>query len=455
MMNKTQKYHSLSRRIVAQFCIFTLILSAVFSFLTFILLYNLEDNFIEREVVQEADYLIAQYQQTKQWPATRSSHYTLHFSKNTLPEDMRVLFIEEPMRKEFYGEQGRHYHLYALPNFENTYLLAEVSQKLLVRPVREGVLILLFISAMSLTIIAFIIAWLLGRKTAKPLKELADLVDGVAPENIPEIFADKFPKNEIGVLAKALENSMQQIRVALERERCFTRDVSHELRTPVAIIKNSTELLSQKEQKSRQEAAIISGNSQNDVQSDFESTVQRNSIKESENIEIIGRINDATIQMEQTVTTLLHLAREEHATAKQTSVNLLPLIEQSIIEHSYLLEGKPVEVQVNDNCHAQVIAQQGMLKVLLDNLLSNAFQYTDFGTVTVSFTDGELTIADTGSGIETSISSQVTEPNVKGSQSTGYGFGLSIVKRLCEHQKWRLRVTSEQGTSISVVLEQS
>ena len=439
MINKSKKYHSLSRRIVAQFCIFTLVLSVIFSFLTFILLYTLEDSFIEREISQEADYLIAQYQQSKQWPAVRSSHYTLHFSKQTLPDDIRMLSVAEPRRKEFYGEQERHYHLYPLPNFDNTYLLAEVSQKLLVRPIRDGVLTLLIISAMTLTIIAFIIAWLLGHKTAKPLKELADLVDGVAPESIPDIFADKFPRNEIGVLAQALENSMQQIRVALERERCFTRDVSHELRTPVAIIKNSIELISQQEQLSNQQKRIA------------QTSIQNESSGQSENTEVISRVQDAIIQMEQTVTTLLHLAREEHATAKQTSVKLLPLIERSIIEHSYLLEGKPVEVEVNDNCQATITVQQGMLKVLLDNLLSNAFQYTDSGAVIVSFEDNKLTIADTGSGIEADISEQVTEPAVKGSQSTGYGFGLSIVKRLCEHQKWQLSVMSERGTSISVL----
>jgi len=420
MKNNSAKFHSLSRRIVAQFCIFTLVLSAIYGLLAFLLLYNLEDNFIEREVIQEADYLIEQYQQTKQWPMVRSAHFTLHFSKDSLPKDMRAQFIEEPHRKEFYGEQDQHYHLYPLPNFQNTYLLAEVSQKLLVRPVREGVFKLLFISGLALTLIAFIIAWLLGRKTAKPLKELADLVDGVALENIPDTFADKFPNNEIGVLARTLESSMQQIGKALERERCFTRDVSHELRTPVAIIKNAVELY------------------------------QHKNTSQGEDKEIINRIDEAAEQMEQTVTTLLHLAREEHAFAKQTSVQLLPLIEQSIIERSYLLDGKSVEVEVSDNCNTTLIAQKGMLKVLLDNLLSNAFQYTEEGAVKVSFTDNTLTVEDTGPGIDQDISTQITEPAVKGSQSTGYGFGLSLVKRLCDHQKWQLNVTSNQGTSISV-----
>ncbi len=424
MKNKPAKFHSLSRRIVSQFCLFTLFLSAIYGMLAFILLYNLEDNFIEREVAQEADYLIKQYQQTKLWPKVRSSYFSLHFSKDSLPNDMRSQSIEEPRRKEFYGNQGRHYHLYPLPEYQNTYLLAEVSQKLLVRPVRDGVLKLLLISGLSLTFIAFIIAWLLGRKTANPLKELADLVDGVAPENIPDTFADKFPNNEIGILARTLESSMQQISKALARERSFTRDVSHELRTPVAIIKNAVELHQQKDQQKQ--------------------------IAQEESKTIISRIDEAAVQMEQTVTTLLHLAREEHAFAKQDSVQLLPLIEQSIIERSYLFEGKLVEVEVSDSCNVALVAQKGMLKVLLDNLLSNAFQYTEVGTVKLSFTSNTLIIEDTGPGIEQGISTQVTEPAIKGSQSTGYGFGLSIVKRLCEHQNWLLNVKSEQGTSIYI-----
>lgn len=420
MTKKLPKFHSLSRRIVAQFCIFTLLLSTIFSFLTFVLLYNLEDSFIERDVIQEAEYLMTEYRENQQWPDVRSSYFSLHFSKDTLPEDMKMQSLSEPRRKEFYGQEGRHYHLLSLPNFQNTYLLAEVSHKLLVRPVREGVFTLLFISGITLTIIACIIAWLLGRKTAKPLKALADLVDGVAPEHIPHTFADEFPNNEIGVLARTLENSMQQISKALERERCFTRDVSHELRTPVAIIRNAVELYHQTESKQQEKAAII------------------------------NRIQDASIQIEQTVTTLLHLAREEHALAKHTAVKILPLVEQSIIEHSYLLADKHVEVVVDVSCHATAHVQQGMLKVLLDNLLSNAFQYTESGTVTVSFTRNTLTIADTGPGFESDIAEHVMIAAVKGSQSTGYGFGLSIVKRLCEHQQWQLSVKSYQGTQISV-----
>lgn len=439
MKNKTNNPHSLSRRIVAQFCIFTLFISAIYCFFCLILLYNLEDRFIEREVAQEAEYLQAQHQQNGQWPNTRAAHMSLHFSEKTLPVDMQQQFLAEPQRIEFYGAEGRHYHLYTLSKSENIYLVAEVSQKLLVRPIRDGVIQFFLICGGILSLVAFFIAWMLGRKTATPLKQLADLVDGVAPENIPNTFAHNFPNNEIGVLARTLENSMQQISKALEREKCFTRDTSHELRTPVAIIKNAVEVYQEKNHIHHPES------------SNSENIKSENSNAQINNNALINRISDAAMQMEQTVNTLLILAREEHNTESKTLIQLLPLVEQSILDHSYILNGKAVEVDVTNNCNTKIHAQSGMLKVLLDNLLSNAFQYTNRGEVKVDFLNNQLVISDTGLGIEENISSHITSPAVKGSQSTGYGFGLSIVKRLCEHQGWQLTVESNKGTVVSVL----
>lgn len=416
---KTMNFHSLSKKIVSQFCLFTLLISTVWGMLCFILMYNIEDQFIEREVSQEAQYLQQDYNQNKLWSAPRVSYMTLYFSKNTLPDDIRQRYISEPNRKEFSGKNGRHYHLLALPNSENIYLVAEVSEMLLVRPITEGVLKLMLIAGLILVLIAFIIAWQLGRKTAMPLKKLADLVHGVAPENIPEKFAKQFPNNEIGILAQTLESAMTRINQSLIREKCFTRDVSHELRTPVAIIKNSVEVY-------RSQHAAEQPNA------------------------IIDRISQASTQMEQTVTTLLILAREEHTEADKEQIKILPLIEQSIIDQHHLINNKPIQVEVNDNCNVEIYAQPGMLTVLLDNLIGNAFQYTQKGRVTIEFKNKTLIVADTGPGIESSISNRVTEPAVKGNQSTGYGFGLSIVKRLCEHQGWLLTLSSEQGTKIYI-----
>ena len=424
MKHNKARFHSLSRRIVTQFCLFTLFLSVLYGMFSFVLLYTLEDSFIERDIVHEASYLQQGYDQNQQWPAIRNNYMSLHFSEQTLPENVRRLLKDEPRRKEFYGEEGRHYHLYPMPGLDNTYLLAEVSKELLVRPIRAGILKFLIISGIVLTLLACGLAWWISRKTIKPLKELADLVEGVAPEQIPERFSADFPNNEIGILAQALEQSMQRISDSLNREKCFTRDVSHELRTPLAVVKNACEVMAQRSDL-------------NDVQS-----------------QTVNRIAEANMQMEQTVNTLLVLAREEHTAANQEATDLMAMIEQSVINHGYLLDGKSVEVEIDDSCRVVLNTQPGMLKVLLDNLLANAFQYTESGYVNTYFHQGVLHIKDTGIGIAEDISDRLTQPAVKGSQSTGFGFGMAIVQRLCDHLGWQLRVesnTSENGSGGTLV----
>lgn len=415
-----QRYHSLSRRIVLYFCLFTLMISAMFGLISFVLMYTLEDSFILKDIQLEAEYLVENHRQTGHWVTPRKSNVSLHFSKATFPEEFRAKAIKHPAQHEFYGDEGRHYHLFTIPDYKDTYLVAEVSNDLLVRPIRGGVIQFLLVSGLITSALACFIAWLVARRTTRPLRALVDLVDGVAPEQIPRAFANQYPNNEIGILANALEQSFARIAETLHREKCFTHDVSHELRTPLAIISNAAELLS---------AQLA---------------------KDTPQIAAVDRIQEAAEQMEKTVSTLLILARESHVNSPKEAVDLMAVIERSVLDHSRLLEGKAVDIHIADRCTQTLTTQAGMVKVLLDNLISNAFQYTDQGTVSVDFHHSTLTVQDTGTGIAPSISALVTEPAVKGSQSTGFGFGLSIVKRLCEHQGWTLSVSSEQGTRIAV-----
>ncbi len=423
-MNQTNpKYHSLGRRIVLIFCGFTLVLSFVYGGFSILLMYALEDSFIEQELATEASYLSKEFELNGQWPTPRRDHMQLHFSRDTFPEDFRAIAIEEPRRKEFFGQQQRHYHLYPLEGYTDTFLVAEVSGELQVRKIRDSVIKFLVVSGLIVTFIACLIAWYIGRKTAKPLQELADLVHGVAPENIPNQFAHQFPNNEVGRLATTLEHTLTRIAQALEREKYFTRDVSHELRTPLAVIKNAIELKRAQNLRSKLDNNSMDG---------------------------LDRIYQATEQMEKTVQTLLILSRERQPQSALPMTEMMPIIEQSILDNRLRLEGKPVEVKVRDGCYAKVRGNGDMLKVLLDNLLSNAFHFTESGAVTLDFENDCLSVADTGPGIEPQISGNVTEIGVKGRNSSGYGLGLSIVKRLCEHQGWTMAVSSDNGTTVKV-----
>jgi signal transduction histidine kinase len=413
-MKQATKRSSIRRRIIVQFCLFSLGLSALFSAYNFLFLYIIEDVFIERTLTAEADYLSEGFASDGIWPTPRQTTMVLHHSLDTFPPEVKSVFIEEPFRKEFYGLEGRHYHLLKLPPQPAqpvNYLLGEVSEQLVVRPLRGPIITGLLVSALLLTFLACFIAWRLATRTIKPLSDLVRLVDGVSPENLPKSFAHHYPKDEIGALAETLEQSMQRINEFVEREQHFTRDASHELRTPIAIIKNAAELLEADNQLSESTRTLTQ------------------------------RISRATLQMEQTVNTLLSLAREQ-PNSVNPPVKLLGLVEKAIIEQAYLLQGKPVEVIVNVASATQVNLPVGIVQILLANLLGNAFAYTQAGEVTISYSDDQLCVTDTGPGIEDDIKDQVLDSLVKGSTSQGFGIGLSIVKRLCEHHQLNLTIES-------------
>lgn len=419
-MKKTKSY-SIRRRITIQFCLFSLLLSVLFSCVNFFSLYITEDTFIERTIREEAAHLSQQFEQTGIWPTPRKSNMTLHQSTETFPDEVRTVYVEEPNRKEFYGLEGRHYHLYPIKNHPGYYLLGEVSQQLVVRNLRPALLTTLAIPTLLMTLTAFFIGWRLAKHTIKPLTDLVELVEGVSPEQLPKNFAHDYPGNEIGVLAQTLDHSMQRINDFVEREQHFTRDASHELRTPIAIIKNASELL------------------KNEITQDDKSA------------DLLQRISRANLQMEQTVSTLLSLAREENAAAPATPVKLLPLVEKTIIQHAWLLDHKDVEVDVDISASATVTITPGILQILVANLISNSFQYTITGQVNISFQDGRFCVNDTGPGIEDTIKDKLLEPMVKGSESQGFGIGLSIVKRLCERHDLTLEIESQDcGVAVSI-----
>ena len=416
MSQSVPKFHSLSRRIIWRFCLFTLLMSAIYGFIALSLMYSLEDTFIERDVAQEADYLHQEFTNTGRWPSPRFANMELFFSEDELPDSFRDIAIAEPWRKEFFGSGGLHYHLYRFNKHPNVFLVAEVSNQLLVRPMRGGIIQFLLISGVIVTVIACLIAWFIGRRTTRSLVQLASLVDGAALDTLPKGFASDYPKNEVGILAYALDHTLERIATAMEREQSFTRDVSHELRTPLAVIKNAVEV-----------TRLMSNN---DI------------------AEPMNRIYQALEQMEQTVQTLLMLAREEHGALNGKQVELLPLLERVVLDNFLLLEDKDISVEIDDSCNVQIFAEPNVLKVILDNIISNAFKYTSKGKVSISFSDLILKVSDTGPGIQADISMSFAERGVKGEQSTGMGFGLSIVKRLCECQGWQLEVQSTLGTQV-------
>ncbi|MEE4462117.1 ATP-binding protein, partial [Azotobacter chroococcum] len=83
-------------------------------------------------------------------------------------------------------------------------------------------------------------------------------------------------------------------------------------------------------------------------------------------------------------------------------------------------------------------------------LLRNALHYTENGTVRLILENGGFRVEDSGAGIPADQRERIFQPFVRGEQARGegLGLGLSLVKRICAHQGWQVRVSNlESGGS--------
>ncbi|MBQ6426452.1 MAG: sensor histidine kinase [Clostridia bacterium] len=118
---------------------------------------------------------------------------------------------------------------------------------------------------------------------------------------------------------------------------------------------------------------------------------------------------------------------------------------EQFIEKRLILKYTPTE--------ATVITDQKWLIFILDQLLSNAVKYTPAGTVTVSFSDGILTVSDTGIGIAPEDLPRVFDKGYTGTNGRlgqkSSGLGLYLAKKAADMLSVPLSVESAIGVGSS------
>ena len=249
--------------------------------------------------------------------------------------------------------------------------------------------------------------WLAGAVT-RPVRRLADDVRSMAAKTTFQPLTHRPGPDEIGELALTVEATLAKFNEALARERAFTADVSHELRTPLMVISSTAELL-------RLPAT-------DDVQ---EKRLQK--------------IEKACRRLNRLVRVFLELARGGEETTAET-VPWAQVAEGAVANWQDEAKRKGLALVFNDQSQVSPVVNAAFAESVIDNLLRNALQYTDEGRVTVTLTDETLSVADTGRGIADEEKERVLQAFVRGETAPGegYGWGLSLVRRICRKENWTL-----------------
>ncbi len=418
----------LQSRLMIAFSVFALLTASIFGGLAIAFMYVVEDTFLVEALNQEAANQLHLHAQEGHWFTPRDASIVLYPDSRSFPADLRARFDAEPWRREFAGTQSRHYHLKEIvppAPAQSAWLVAEVSGQLVVRPMRDRIVRLLAYANALVIGLALLAGYWLARRTANPLARLAATVDAMSPQRQMDVIAGAYSGHaEIEVLARGLEALAGRIRAFVTREQEFTRDASHELRTPLTVIRSAAERLAA-------EPGLSAAGRQH-----------------------LSHIQHSSFQLEQTVATLLSLARDEPLGTFIAPVRIVPILERVVVEQSPLLDDKAVTVEFAIPANASIALPAPVLHILLSNLVGNAFAHTQAGEVTIDIEGNRLRIANTGDGDDPASRWQMAQPCGKGERSAGFGLGLAIVRRLCDRYMIDLRFEgSGEKTVASIAID--
>jgi signal transduction histidine kinase len=186
----------------------------------------------------------------------------------------------------------------------------------------------------------------------------------------------------------------------MTKEREFLKYASHELRTPISILRTNSAFL--------------------DKVSPNPSSKER---------EIRDRIQRASLTMKGITEVLLWLGRDEDYPIPYEDVELSEFLSQLVAEQQFLFDGKDVDLALKLESCTQYLPKEA-LRILLTNLIRNAFQHTDSGTINIIQQENKVVIEnpyDEGSFLNKDVN------------EIGFGLGLKLSHKLADRLDWELR----------------
>lgn len=272
-------------------------------------------------------------------------------------------------------------------------------------------------------IVGLLLGTITAYKVVSPVVHLTDIVKKTGKTGtLPENLSEGFDNNEVGILAEALEYSMQEMQMAMNREKAFARDASHELRTPVTIISGAVKIL-------YEEVDMDNAN------------IRR----------FMSKITRANAKMEHMINSFLWLSKQERNDTESICTPA-DVIKEAIENSRYLIMDKPLVIEVNEFSEGCLSVAPEIFSIIISNIIRNAITYTHEGKVIVSVHETCISVRDTGPGIP----SQVIE-NINGEKGVrmaeGFGFGLSIAHRMCVQLGWEFHIARGprgKGTEVTI-----
>ena len=293
---------------------------------------------------------------------------------------------------------------------------------------------ILLVSFPLILLVLFLTARFLAGRSIKPINSIIAISSQISKDNLSSRISLPPNKDEMYVLSKTINDLLDRIKNAIEREKQFTSDASHELRTPLAIIKGTLEVLVRKPR----------------TQPEYEEKVNF-CIKE------VDRMNTL-------VDELLLLARFENQkqNSKKETVFLNAIILDILARYSDKIKINKLAIHTDFKNDFNITSDTYLVSIIISNLLSNAIKYSkENGAIFVTLEEENkqviCKIIDNGIGISNEDLDKIgnrfyRSQSEKNIDIKGTGLGLSIVRRLTDLLDIKFEIESKTKVGTTVLL---
>ncbi|KIF51861.1 sensor histidine kinase [Vibrio owensii] len=248
------------------------------------------------------------------------------------------------------------------------------------------------------------------KRITKPVEELKNWAINIREKDDLSKVPD-FKFSELNMMARVINSSVSAVRKSVRKEQDFIRYASHELRTPIAVIRSNSELMKKMIASDMPKERLLKN---------------------------LQRIENNSLAMSDLCDSLLWLNHEKSTELRETMTSLGVLTEQVVNEQRYLLSGKKVEVETSVDSF-ECLHLEGMCKIVITNLVRNAFQHTN---------EGEVIIKQ--QGLEVQVINRDKQKDLT-HETTGFGLGLLIIKKICDKYYWQYEEQAlEDGRAVKV-----
>jgi heavy metal sensor kinase len=268
---------------------------------------------------------------------------------------------------------------------------------------------------------------LLADRALHAIDQITRTAQAWSPTDLTQRIGYRGPPDEIGRLAKTIDEMLERLQAAFERERRFTGDAAHELRTPLTALKGQIEVTLLRDRQA----------------SDYRTTLTALAGQ----VDRLIRLSDGLL--------FLSRADGQRIPMRAAPTNLTELLGAVAVQMQPLIDTNRLSLTTDIEAGVWSFADRDLLIQLLFDLLDNAIKHTPSGgkvalVLLRDHQDALISVADSGPGIPSEHLPHLFERFYRVEQDRsrrtgGVGLGLAIVREIARLHGGEVTVHSTVG----------